>query len=256
MEDYIILGVDIGGSGIKGGLVNVQTGEMLGERFRLETPQPATPQAVAETFAQLVQHFNWKGPVGVGFPAIVHAGIAKSASNIDASWIDVDIKTLLSEASGCHVHVLNDADAAGIAIMHFGIGKGVQGVVLILTIGTGIGSALFMDGKLVPNTEFGHLYLINKKEVVEKQISGGVRKNTDMSWSDWGKKFNKYLLHLERLLSPDLIILGGGDSKYFDSYSEKFTTSFPVKPAQYLNRAGTIGAAFHAWEREQANLHA
>ncbi len=250
MQDPIILGVDIGGSGIKGGLVNIQTGEMLGERYRLETPQPSTPEAVAQTFTELARHFNWHGAVGVGFPAIVHKGVAMSASNIDDGWVGVHIETLLTEASGCQVHVLNDADAAGIAIMHFGIGKGVPGVVLVLTIGTGIGSALFVDGRLVPNTEFGHLYLMNKKEVVEKQVSGAVRKTTEMSWATWGKKFNKYLLHLERLLSPDLVILGGGDSKYFDSYSDKFTVSFPVKAAQYLNRAGTVGAAFYAWDKE------
>lgn len=250
MQDPIILGVDIGGTGIKGGLVNIQTGEMLGERHRLETPQPSTPEAVAQTFTELVRHFDWHGAVGVGFPAIVHNGVAMSASNIDDGWLGTHIETLLAAASGCRVHVLNDADAAGIAIMHFGIGKGVPGVVLVLTIGTGIGSALFIDGRLVPNTEFGHLYLMNKKEVVEKQVSGAVRKAAEMSWATWGKKFNKYLLHLERLLSPDLVILGGGDSKYFDSYSDKFTVRFPVKAAQYLNKAGTIGAAHYAWDKE------
>lgn len=251
MQENIILGVDIGGTGIKGGLINVETGEMTTERHRLDTPQPATPEAVAATFKELVDFFNWKGPIGVGFPAIVSHGVALSAANIDPSWIGVNIADLLCQASGCHVYVLNDADAAGVASMRFGAGKGEQGVVMMLTIGTGIGSALFIDGKLVPNTELGHLFLRNKKEVVEKQVSKMARADKDLSWTQWGKVFNKYLLHLQRLFSPDLIIIGGGGSKSFDEYKDALTVNFQVKPAGYLNKAGSVGAAYYAWEEEQ-----
>ncbi|PSR12612.1 MAG: polyphosphate glucokinase [Bacteroidetes bacterium] len=250
MKNHIVLGVDIGGSGIKGGLIDIKKGEMITERYRLETPQPATPAAVAATFKELIDHFDWKGPVGVGFPAIVRHGKALSASNIDASWIGVDITKLLSKAAGCPVYVLNDADAAGIAAMHYGVGKGEQGVVFMITIGSGIGSALFMDGKLVPNTELGHIYLKNNKEVAEKYISGNARKARGLGWSAWGKQFNKYLLHLERLFSPDLIILGGGGSKQFANFQDKIQLNCRVIPAGLLNQAGAIGAAYYAWEME------
>lgn len=250
MSDHIVLGVDIGGSGIKGGLIDVEKGEMISERHRIDTPQPATPAAVAATFRELVAHFNWKGPVGVGFPAIVHHGVAHSAANIDAGWVGQSIEELLSEASGCHVFVLNDADAAGVAAMQYGIGKGEQGVVLMLTIGTGIGSALFIDGQLVPNTEFGHLYLKGHKQVVEKYVSKKAREAAGLEWEDWGERFDEYLHHLDRLLTPDLVILGGGGSKRFDKYSDKFTVDYRVVPAGLLNKAGAIGAAWYAWEMD------
>lgn len=253
-QDNIILGVDIGGTGIKGGLIDINTGEMITERHRLATPKPATPEAVAATFAELVDHFKWEGIVGVGFPAIVRHGIALSAANIDDSWIGTDIEALLSKASGCIVHVVNDADAAGVAAMFYGAGKGEQGVVLMLTIGTGIGSALFIDGHLVPNSELGHLYMRNEKEVAEKQVSKAARKAEGKSWKEWGKGFNKYLLHIQRLFSPDLVIIGGGGSKQFDEYADQLTVNFRVKPAGYLNKAGAVGAAHYAWELEQARL--
>ena len=164
-NDNIVLGVDIGGTGIKGGLIDISKGEMITERHRLDTPKPATPKAVAKTFKALVDHFNWSGPIGAGFPAIVSHGVALSAANIDQSWIGTNIEELLSEVSGCKVYVLNDADAAGVAAMHYGAGKGENGVVFMLTVGTGIGSALFIDGRLVPNTELGHLYMKNSKVV-------------------------------------------------------------------------------------------
>jgi polyphosphate glucokinase len=252
MSDHIVLGVDIGGSGIKGGLIDVEKGEMISERHRIDTPQPATPAAVAETFRELVAHFGWKGPIGVGFPAIVHHGVALSAANIDAGWVGQSIEKLLSEASGCHVFVLNDADAAGVAAMQYGIGKGEQGVVLMLTIGTGIGSALFIDGQLVPNTEFGHLYLKGHKQVVEKYVSKKAREAAGLEWEDWGERFDEYLHHLDRLLAPDLVILGGGGSKRFDRYSDKFTVNYRVVPAGLLNKAGAIGAAWYAWEMDNA----
>jgi polyphosphate glucokinase len=255
MEDNIILGIDIGGTGIKGGLVDLQKGEMISERFRLDTPQPATPKAVSKTFAEVVQHFEWTGLIGVGFPAIVRRGIALSAANIDKSWIGTDIDALLSKSSKCDVYVLNDADAAGIAAMRYGAGKGEEGVVFMLTVGTGIGSALFIDGQLVPNTELGHLYLKGDKKVVEKSVSGSVRKTKDMSWEEWGDLFNNYLLHLQRLFSPDLVIIGGGGSKYFDSYASQIKVDFKVRPAGFLNKAGAIGAAAYALEMREKNIH-
>lgn len=250
-QENIVLGVDIGGTGIKGGLIDLNKGEMVGERHRILTPKPATPQAVAATFKELVDHFNWQSTIGVGFPAIVSRGVARSAANIDQSWIGTDIDALLTETTGCNVHVLNDADAAGVAAMQYGIGKGEKGVVLMLTIGTGIGSALFVDGKLVPNTEFGHLYLRNSAKVVEKYVSKVARKNRELSWIEWGHEFNRYLLHLQRLLSPDLVILGGGGSKSFDEYKGTLTVDFPVKPAAFLNKAGAVGAAYYAWDCER-----
>lgn len=251
MEDKIILGVDIGGTGIKGGLIDLNSGEMVSERFRLDTPQPATPEAVAATFRELVQHFEWKGLIGVGFPAIVRRGIALSAANIDKSWIGTNVAKLLCDASACQVYVLNDADAAGVASMYFGAGKGEDGLVLMLTVGTGIGSAMFIDGQLVPNTELGHLYLSKQAKVVEKSLSKVARRIHDLSWEEWGKGFNEYLLHLQRLFSPDLIIIGGGGSKNFDEYKDQLTVDFPIKPAGYLNKAGAVGAAYYAWVKEQ-----
>lgn len=247
----IILGVDIGGTGIKGGLIDISIGKMISDRHRIDTPKPATPKAVAATFKELVNHFKWQGPIGVGFPAIVSHGVALSAANIDKSWISTDIEKLLSKVSGCPVYVLNDADAAGVASMHYGAGKGEMGVVFMLTVGTGIGSALFIDGKLVPNTELGHLYMKNHDKVVEKSISKAARKAQDLSWREWGNQFNKYLLHLQRLFSPDLVIIGGGGSKSFDEYKDSITTDYRVKPAGYLNKAGAVGAAYYAWEKEE-----
>lgn len=251
MDDNIILGVDIGGTGIKGGLIDIQKGEMVSERFRLKTPQPSTPEAVAATFKELVLNFNWTGPIGVGFPAVVSHGVALSAANIDKSWINTDVKHLLSEASNCPVHVLNDADAAGVAAIRYGAGKGEKGVVLMLTIGTGIGSALFIDGRLVPNTEFGHLYLKNHTKVIEKSVSKAARTEEGLSWQKWGTRFNIYLQHLERLLSPDLIILGGGGSKQFEEYKDELKVGFRVKPAGFLNKAGAVGAAYYAHYKEK-----
>lgn len=250
MKDNIILGIDIGGTGIKGGLVDLDKGKMITERFRLSTPKPATPEAVSKTFAKVVDHFNWKGTIGVGFPAIVRRGIALSAANIDKSWVGIDIDALLSKASNCDVYVLNDADAAGIAAMRYGVGQDEQGVVFMLTIGTGIGSALFIDGQLVPNTELGHLYLKKDAKVVEKSVSGSARKAKDMSWKEWGPVFNNYLLHLQRLFSPDLVIVGGGGSKHFEHYADHLTVDYTVKPAGFLNKAGAIGAAAYAKEMQ------
>lgn len=243
-----ILGVDIGGSGIKGCLVDTTTGELIGERHRIQTPQPATPAAVAHTLKALVEHFEWKGPIGCGFPATIQHGIAKSAANIDPSWVETDVEHLFREITGLPCFVLNDADAAGIAEMRFGEGKTRQGVIILVTVGTGIGTAVFVNGQLLPNTELGHLML--EGMIAERYCSDAARKREDLSWSKWGKRFNQYLARLEFLFSPDLFILGGGSAAKMDKFIDKIATRAPLVPAASLNQAGIIGAALHAAARQ------
>jgi polyphosphate glucokinase len=244
MKTQHILGVDIGGSGIKGSLVDVTTGKLIGDRIRLDTPEGATPQGVATTFAKLVKKLKYKGPVGCGFPAIVKYGEARSASNIDKSWIGHNIEQELSEASGCTVKVLNDADAAGIGEIKFGGGDNAKGVVILITIGTGLGSALFIDGKLVPNTEFGHFIMHGR--IAERYASSKVKDDEKLSWKEWAERFSEYLQHLERLFTPDLFILGGGASKDFKEFGHFLKVNTPVTPAKLLNNAGIVGAALYA----------
>lgn len=239
-----ILGVDIGGTGIKGAIVDTQTGELVTERHRFPTPTPATPQSVGQTLAQLAEHFNWQGPIGCGFPATVHKGVAKTASNIDPSWINTDVAAVFREATGHPCYIVNDADAAGLAEMQFGAGAGHPGVVLMITVGTGIGSAVFTQGKLLPNTEFGHLLLGDT--IAEHYASARVREAQELSWKKWGRRFNKYLQRLEFLMSPDLIILGGGVSKKFEKYQGLLEVEAQVLPATALNQAGIVGAALYA----------
>jgi polyphosphate glucokinase len=239
-----ILGIDIGGSGIKGQPVNTETNELIGKRFRIETPRPATPAAIAEAVKKLVQHFNWDGPIGCGFPAVIQHGIVKTASNIDPSWIGTDVEALFRNASGNPVFVANDADIAGIAEKQLGAGVHCHGVSLLITIGTGLGTALFIDNHLVPNTELGHLRL--KGKVAEHYASDATRKKEGLSWEKWGKRFNKYLQHLEFLFSPDLFILGGGASKKMEKFAEHIKVNAQVVPAQLLNQAGIVGAALYA----------
>lgn len=239
-----ILGVDIGGSGIKGAIVDTETGELVTERHRIPTPQPATPAAVADTVAELVKHFQWQGPIGCGFPATVVHGVAKTASNIDKTWIETDAATLFSEATQNPCFVVNDADAAGMAEFSFGAGKDKQGVVVLVTIGTGIGTAVFTNGQLLPNTEFGHIIL--EGQVAEHLVADSARKREDLGWNKWGKRFNKYLQRMEFLMSPDCFILGGGASKKMDKFAHQLETSAEVIPAQSLNQAGIIGAALYA----------
>lgn len=239
-----ILGVDIGGSGIKGAPVDIESGQLTAPRFRVDTPQPATPGAMTRQLVKLVKHFGWKGPIGCGFPAIIRHGVSKSASNIHKKWIDRDVQARFSAATGCPVYVLNDADAAGLAELHFGAGKNRNGVVLLITIGTGLGSALFTNGHLVPNTEFGHVLLNGKK--AEHYAADSARKAERLSWKKWGKRFNEYLHHMEFLLSPDLVILGGGASKKLDKFGRYLDIQAEVVAAELLNEAGTVGAAFYA----------
>jgi len=248
MKKHIILGVDVGATGIKGGLVNTNTGEMVTERERFDTPKPATPAAMAATVQKLVDHFRYDGPVGVGFPAIVRKNVAASAANIDESWIGTDIASVFGKQTGLPVFALNDADAAGIATMRFGTGRAYanKGVVVMVTIGTGLGGALFVDGELLPNLEIGQIYLKNQKMVAEKFISNKVRKDHDMNWSEFGKRFGKFLRHVDGVLNPDLIILGGGASKSFAEYKQHLKTHAEVQPATMRNTAGTVGAALYA----------
>ena len=246
----MILGVDIGGSGIKGAVVDTQSGLIIGERHRIATPQPATPQAMAETLKQLVDHFAWQGEIGCGFPATIHHGVAFTAANIDASWININAAELFTQVTGCPCHVLNDADAAGLAEMRFGQGQGRDGVVMMITIGTGLGSAIFVNGQLHPNTELGHLKM--KGRIAEHYCSDSVRQREDLSWTKWGRRFNRYLQRLEFLFNPDLFILGGGTAQRFDRFVEELHLRTEVVPATSLNQAGIIGAALYA-ESRQAN---
>lgn len=250
-----ILGVDIGGSGIKGAIVDTETGQFVGERHRIDTPKPATPEAVANVLARLVTHFEWQGAVGCGFPASIQHGVARTAANLSSAFIGTDIDKLFSETTQCPCYCLNDADAAGIAEMHFGNGANQTGVVLLVTIGTGLGTAFFTDGVLLPNTELGHVYMPNGKKG-EHFASDAVRKNQDLGWKSWGQRFNKYLCLLEDLFWPDLIILGGGASKKFDKFEQQLTVKAPVMPAALLNQAGIVGAALHARSSdEQKHAH-
>ena len=250
--DNVVLGIDVGGTGLKAAPVNIDTGELLHERVRALTPQPATPEAVVDKLAELAAQFDWKGPIGVGFPSIMKNGVALTAANIDKSWIGCNVEELIAKKISGPVNVINDADAAGLAELAHGVAKGNNGLVMMITIGTGIGSALFSEGKLIPNTELGHIYLPNGVKA-EKYCSNVVRKNLDLSWEEWGNRFNEYLVYLERLFTPDLFILGGGASKKFDKYEHLMTTTAPVKPAELLNAAGCIGAAM-ALKPEYASL--
>ena len=244
MKTHHILGVDVGGSGIKGSLVDVTTGKLVGDRIRLETPSEATPAAIAATFAKLVKKIKYKGPIGCGFPAIVKYGEARSAANIDKSWIGHNIEQEFSEATGCPVKVLNDADAAGIGELRFGGGNNAKGVVILITIGTGLGSALFIDGRLVPNTEFGHFFLHGR--IAEHYASNRTKEEEKLNWEEWAGRFSEYLRHLERLFTPDLFILGGGASKEFEDYGNLLKINTPVTPAKLLNNAGIVGAALYS----------
>jgi polyphosphate glucokinase len=238
------LGIDIGGSGMKAALVDLDAGRMTTDRQRIATPQPATPDAMADVVRQLCEHFEWTGSVGVAFPTIVRNGVARSAANIDPSWIDTDIDAVFTKASGCDVHVINDADAAGIAEVRFGAGRGHDGVVLMLTFGTGIGSGLFHDGVLVPNTEFGHLELDGHD--AESRAAASARDRDDLSWAEWAQRVDRYIDHVARLVSPDLIIVGGGVSKRADRWLPHLTVDVPLVVAEMHNSAGIVGAALIA----------
>ncbi|WP_375475525.1 polyphosphate--glucose phosphotransferase [uncultured Jatrophihabitans sp.] len=242
-------GVDIGGTGIKGALVDTATGTLLTERARIVTPRPATPEAVGEVVVQLVRGADWRGLIGATFPAVIKHGVAQSAANVDPTWVGTDADKTFTDAvgEGSEVIVLNDADAAGIAEARFGAAKGVDGVVILLTFGTGIGSALLMNGVLVPNTELGHLELDGYD--AERRAAASVRDEHGMSYRKWSQRVNRYMQHVERLFSPDLFVVGGGVSKNAEKWVPLLELKTRVVPAQLLNEAGIVGAAIAAVER-------
>jgi polyphosphate glucokinase len=235
------LGIDVGGTGIKGAVVDTSDGELTSPRFRLLTPQPATPKAVTGTVAEIVRHFGWQGSVGCGFPAAIKQGVAMTASNVSKKWLGRNVQEGFEAPTRCAFTVVNDADAAGLAEMRFGAGRGVHGVVLIVTLGTGIGTALFVDGRLVPNMELGHIEIKGKD--AERWAADIVRQEDRLSWKRWARRVDKYLRTMEELLWPDLIVVGGGASKHHERFLPYVRTQAPVVPAQSRNEAGIIGAA-------------
>ena len=241
-----ILGIDIGGSGIKGALVDVATGELTTERLRIDTPQPSKPKAVIKIVTQIVKHFNYEGSLGVGFPAIVRQGITRSAANVDDGWINYPAAQKITEATDCQATVRNDADVAALAEVKFGAGQGQMGAVLVFTLGTGIGSAMFVDGKLVPNMELGHVYLPGHKKDAEFYATDRIRKKQDLSWQVWGQRLNEYFQFIEGLFSPDLIIVGGGVSKKHEKFLPYVDVQAQIVPAALRNEAGIVGAALTA----------
>jgi len=239
-------GVDIGGSGIKGAPVDLRAGSLDGDRLRVPTPQPASPDAVAEVVGALVEQFGWHGPLGVTLPCVMKRGIAHTAANVDPAWRGTDAAALFASRIGSPAIVLNDADAAGLAEMRFGAGRGRGGVVVLLTFGTGIGSALFLDGELVPNTEFGHLEVDGHDG--EDRAAASARDREDLSWEEWAGRVSRYLQVLEDLLWPDLVIAGGGVSKRADRWLPLVECRTEVVPAALRNSAGMVGAATAAAE--------
>ena len=246
-------GIDIGGSGIKGAPVDLATGELLAERVRIATPQPSTPDAVADAVAELIASFDIDDdmPVGVTFPAVIQAGVAQTAANVDKAWIGTDVDALLTERTGHDVFVVNDADAAGIAEMKFGAGKGSSGVVMVITLGTGIGSAMIFDGTLVPNTELGHLLLHG--DSAEKYMASSIREKEELDWETWAGRLQEYFSHVEFLFSPTRIIVGGGVSKKHQKFLPLLELRTEIVPAELRNEAGIVGAAALA-RREQKSL--
>ena len=236
------LGIDIGGTGIKAAPVDVTTGKLLADRQKIDTPHPALPDPVADVVKQLTTSFNWSGPVGITFPGVVADGVTRTAANMDPAWIGLDAAALFAKATGNGVRVLNDVDAAGVAEMTFGAGVDEQGTVLMVTFGTGIGSALFVKGILVPNTEFGHIEIRGRD--AEDRASERAKQLHDLSWSKWAEHVGEYLQHIEALLSPDLIILGGGISRQSEKWVPRLTgIRARIVPAAMLNDAGIVGAA-------------
>ncbi|MGW1884037.1 polyphosphate--glucose phosphotransferase [Streptomyces sp. NPDC001970] len=243
-----VFGVDIGGSGIKGAPVDLERGDLAEPRHKVLTPHPAMPDAVADGVAEVVEHFGWSGPVGITFPGVVTGSVIRTAANVDKGWIDMDGGKMLGERLGLPVTLLNDADAAGVAEMTFGAGRGRKGTVMLLTFGTGIGSALFVDGRLVPNTEFGHMELHGHE--AEKHASTKVKDDEELSWEQWAHRVQKYLQYLEMLFSPELFIIGGGVSRKADRFLPLIKhVRAEMVPAQLQNNAGIVGAAMTAAAR-------
>ncbi|GGO97660.1 polyphosphate--glucose phosphotransferase [Wenjunlia tyrosinilytica] len=246
-----LFGVDIGGSGIKGAPVDLSVGALAQERHKVPTPHPSEPRAVAACVKEVVDHFGWSGPVGITFPAVVTGGVTRSAANVDQAWVDFEARKLFTDVLGAPATVVNDADAAGIAEVAFGSGRDRDGVVVLLTFGTGIGSALFIDGKLVPNTELGHLELRGKD--AEKRASSHAKEVHELSWHEWAKRVEEYLRYVEKLFSPDLFVIGGGVSRKHDKFLPLIEgVRATIVPAALHNDAGIVGAAMAAAKEQEA----
>lgn len=254
VPDRAVLGVDIGGSGIKGALVDPVTGQRVSARLRLDTPQPATPQTLTETVGTIVGHFEWSGPLGCTFPGVVRRNVILTAVNLHESLEQLNLAEALASTGCSPVRVINDADAAGLAEMRHGAGRTAglaeRGTVIMITLGTGVGSALFHDGVLVPNTELGHLEVDG--EDAELTTSARYKDRNRLAWSEWTPNVSRYLRHLEFLLSPELIIIGGGISKSFDLFAHQLDTRTPLVQAELRNNAGIVGAAMFAADPDQA----
>ncbi len=243
-----ILGIDIGGSGMKGAIINTTTGELISERFRIPTPRPASPKLMKETIKEIVSHFKWKECVGCTFPAVVINGKAITAGNLSPKWINVKIDQTFSKVcGGLPFYIANDADLAGVAEMQLGKGKNLKGKVAMVTIGTGIGSGVFYDGQLIPNFELGRMYHTDGK-IVEAFAADSARKREDLKLEEWAKRFDIFLNYLNTIITPEYIILGGGISKKFDKFKEHLTIKTPIEVAHFRNNAGIIGAAIYAKE--------
>jgi len=239
-----ILGIDVGGSGIKGAPVDVETGQLLAERLRIKTPKNGEPEPIAEVVKQIAQSFNWNGPIGIGFPAPIKGGVVLMAANVSEKWVGTNADALFSKVTGCECTMINDADAAGLAEMTFGAGRRQPGTVIMITLGTGIGTAIFHRGQLLPNTEFGHLEV--EGEDAEFRASDAARQREELSWKKYAKRLNKYLSTMENLFWPNLFIIGGGISKESEKYLPMLIIETPIVTAQLLNEAGIVGAALGA----------
>lgn len=242
----IILGIDVGGTGIKGALVDINKGQLVTDRIKIKTPRPANPEAVLATANELIDRFDWRGKeIGMGFPCIVKSGMCLSANNISKDWIGINLIDHFEKGTGSKLSILNDADAAGVAEAHFGAGRNHKGLMILITIGTGIGSGFIYNGKLIPNIELGS---INWKEsIVEKYVSNKARKDNELSWEVWGTELGNFFNHVLKIYSPDLIVLGGGVSKHFTHYQPYFnlTREVAITTAEHLNGAGVLGAALY-----------
>jgi polyphosphate glucokinase len=242
-----ILGIDVGGSGIKGAPVDTETGQLLAERIRIKTPKKGEPEPIAEVVNQIAQSFNWKAPIGIGFPAPIKGGVAMMAANVSEKWVGTNADALFTKVTGCDCTMINDADAAGVAEMAFGAGRGQPGTVIMITLGTGIGTAIFHRGQLLPNTEFGHLEI--EGEDAEFRASDAARQRDDLSWKKYAKRLNKYLKTMEKLFWPNLFIIGGGISKETDKFLPLLSIETHIVTAQLLNEAGIVGAALGAMRK-------
>ncbi len=241
-----ILGIDVGGTGIKGALVDVESGNLISDRFRLATPPSRVPEDVLPTIKQIVDHFDYKGAIGVGFPAVVVDGRLRTpftAHEVGGGWVGYPVADELSKMTGCPITLINDADAAGIAEKSFGVARDKSGTTILLTLGTGIGSAVFHNDHLIPNTELGKIYLQDRPQVIEQYISSSARERRGLDWKSWAAELDEYLTYLEWLFTPNCFIIGGGISKLYKKYVPHLKIETPVIPASLRNKAGIIGAA-------------